>query len=178
MGELRRYVASFFVSWERWACGAIAFVGGAIGTYFNPGDQRVLILIVAIAAFFLASFWVWRDEHRRAEKLVADLVDRDAELQAARAALVAPPKLSATDEHRDAQVSTNVENMSPDLVDALFKIALSGAESEHVNGMRTLANKTGFLRREGQTYYIQDGWREPVKRWADKEVIRRRQLSK
>jgi hypothetical protein len=87
--------------------------------------------------------------------------------------MTAPPKLSAADEHQDAQIRTMVEKMNPVLIDALLKIAISGAEAEHINGVKTVGQMTGFFRRDGVMLYVMDGWRAPLRRWADQEVARR-----
>lgn len=65
MGELRCYLGAFFKEWERWACGALGFVLGILATVVSVQALRVLIGLLAIAAFFIASFLVWRDEFRK-----------------------------------------------------------------------------------------------------------------
>jgi hypothetical protein len=172
MDDFIAFVLAFGQKWTTVMSGAVGLILTGLGFSGSVPASRAFV-VAGILCFFWACFLVWRDEHRGAEKLTTDLSARSTELETARAAITAPPKSTAADEHQDSIVQAQVERMNHVLVDALLRIALSGAEAEHINGMKTIGQMTGWFRREGVMLYVQDGWLAPLRRWANQEIARR-----
>jgi hypothetical protein len=54
----------------------------SMGAFADPDGVRVMIVLLAVECFFLASFLVWRDEYRRhAEDPLLDVLTSDMHLR-------------------------------------------------------------------------------------------------
>jgi hypothetical protein len=164
MGELRAFSSALRRNWVAPVSGGLGVVFAAIGLW-GPASlgSKWLFVACGVLGLVVAAFTVWRAEYQRANAALADV----AALRAAMGGL------SPADKALDERVAGKVAILSEPDRRTLFKMVIEG-ESPAGGVFQEIANRTDMFVRAGATLRTKDGFKEALRRWADKEAQRSR----
>jgi hypothetical protein len=146
MGELRRYLGEFLVSWERWACGGLSFAIATVATAVTNQVQRMLLVSLALVAFFIASFIVWRDEYRKN---------------------IEPPHMT---EERQRMFDLWISQLRTPEVHFLRRVVVDGHIASNISILNQIAAQTGFLVEDAAIYKVNPTYKRHLEEWVKNSV--------
>jgi hypothetical protein len=145
--EVRAYVGAFFSAGEKIACGALGLLASFIATYVPNPEVRALLAGLAIVAFFIGGFLVWRDEYRKTTETPEVTKERDQIFAESIRALKGPGEVSF-----------------------LRRMVLDGSMPASILSMKTLADRCPFAIESGGYYRPNPTYKRRLEEWASNTV--------